>query len=83
MDQAILLADGKYVFEGNSDGTGLRCLRHGHPWREFVGDNAVRSLFDYALELEQKWHTERSAHLHYKELAELYGAMRDKLVKEQ
>lgn len=45
------LCDGKYEFK--MDGPRLVCLRHGEPWREFVGDNAILSLFRHAEELER------------------------------
>jgi hypothetical protein len=32
-------------------------------------------------ELDKKWHEERSSHLHYKEIAELYGQQRDALAQ--
>lgn len=50
MTETITLCDGKYTFVW--DGTRLVCLRHGEPWRDFVGDNAVLALFRYARELE-------------------------------
>lgn len=50
MKQRIALDNGKYTFVLEDDDCTLNCLRHGKPWREFVGDNAVHSLFYYAVE---------------------------------
>jgi hypothetical protein len=53
MSEIISLADGKYEFEKDDKGF-LRCKRYGEYWRDFIGDNAVLSLFDYAIELKTK-----------------------------
>ena len=50
--QEIILENGKYTFR-NPDGINLLCLRYGEGWRDFLGDNAVNSLFDHAIELEE------------------------------
>lgn len=49
--EEILLYDGKYCFI--KEGVDLKCLRYGKEWREFIGDNAIHALFDYAKELEK------------------------------
>lgn len=45
-EKKITLCDGKYEFymQNNS----LYCRRYGEEWRHFIGDNAVRALFDLA-----------------------------------
>ncbi len=45
------LENGKYTFQVDKSGT-LVCLRHGKPWREFVGDKAALALYCYARDLE-------------------------------
>ena len=44
------ICEGKYEFYMQNDS--LYCRRYGEEWRQFVGDNAVRALFDLALELQ-------------------------------
>jgi len=48
----IILDDGKYRFWAPDppDDFQLFCERYGEPWRDFVGDNAVHALFEYAVE---------------------------------
>ena len=50
----ISLQNGEYRFElrtGEHSSTfRFHCLRHGEEWRDFVGDNAVLSLFQYTFE---------------------------------
>ena len=46
MGREINLCDGKYQFKESDDRSELLCLRHGKPWREFIGDKAVHALFD-------------------------------------
>jgi hypothetical protein len=53
MIEIIILEDGKYKFEKHEDGS-LICKRYGENWREFIGDNAVHALFDYAFKLTIK-----------------------------
>lgn len=48
----ITLSDGKYTFKIDSDRGVLACLRYGKPWREFIGDHAVHSLYDHAVAIE-------------------------------
>lgn len=48
------LCSGKYEFYVDRDNHALFCKRHGQDWRDFVGDKAVRALFDYAEELEKR-----------------------------
>ena len=42
--EEVILCGGKYVFRIDERGV-LLCLRHGEPWREFIGDNAILALF--------------------------------------
>lgn len=49
----MILSDGKYEFKLDTRGV-LVCLRHGQPWRDFVGDNAVLALYQRTLLLEEK-----------------------------
>ena len=53
MSENIILENGKYEFIKDDKGK-LICKRYGQPWREFVGDNAVHALFDYAVETTSK-----------------------------
>ena len=48
----IILDDGKYRFWSPDPPLDheLYCQRYGEPWRTFVGDNAVKELFNYAVE---------------------------------
>lgn len=39
---------GEFLFFKDERGI-LRCHRHGLPWRDFIGDHAINSLFDHAL----------------------------------
>lgn len=48
--EVVVLCDGKYEFVRDPF-CGLKCLRHGESWREFVGDNAVHELFEEVLRL--------------------------------
>ena len=50
----LILVEGKYTFSQNEDGTGLRCSRYGEPWREFLGDKAVGSLYNFAIDTQQR-----------------------------
>ena len=50
--EEIILNDGKYRFY-ERDGL-LFCDRYGNPWRDFIGDKAVFSLFDKCLEMRQQ-----------------------------
>ena len=43
MNFKISLADNKYTFV-QKDEFQWECLRHGEPWRDFVGDNAISQL---------------------------------------
>ena len=70
----LRLDDGKYEFSAEDDGTDLRCSRYDEPWREFLGDNAVHSLHNYAVdqrqhveELEKKLSSLRTAAEHAKQ----------------
>ena len=47
----ISLREGKYNFF-ETDMDTLACHRYGEVWRDFIGDNAVRALFDHAIELQ-------------------------------
>lgn len=49
----LTLSDGKYAFWKDEAGN-LFCKRYGEAWREFVGDNAVTTLFDFACELSER-----------------------------
>jgi len=49
-DDVVVLCDGKYEFV-RDPAYGLKCLRHGESWREFIGDNAVHELFGEVLRL--------------------------------
>ncbi len=46
----LKLDNGKYHFYID-DEDNLRCNRYGKPWREFIGDNAVLTLFQCAMDL--------------------------------
>jgi len=46
----IVVSDGKYTFYMKEHT--LYCDRYGETWREFLGDNAVTSLFNKCLELQ-------------------------------
>lgn len=48
LPDGIVLDDGKYEFYYDSTLHELTCKRYGQPWRSFVGDKAVKSLYDYA-----------------------------------
>lgn len=52
----MILCDGKYDFHTYDDeyGDTLVCWRDGQPWRDFVEDKAVRALYDYACQLEER-----------------------------
>ena len=47
MTRRLSLCDGKYEFVEKD--SVLHCYRHGHEWRDFVGDKAIHALFDLAL----------------------------------
>lgn len=44
----IILEDGKYEFYEEKPGV-IKCKRYGKEWRDFIGDNAVYALFQYAV----------------------------------
>ena len=46
--RSIKLSDGKYEFYEHNHI--VRCDRYGERWREFIGDKAIRALFDHATE---------------------------------
>ena len=46
--RSITLSDGKYEFYEHNHI--VRCDRYGERWREFIGDKAIRALFDHATE---------------------------------
>ncbi|MGH7240693.1 MAG: hypothetical protein ACREGB_00160 [Candidatus Saccharimonadales bacterium] len=71
--EELSLEGGKYKFQYVDNA--LACLRYGQPWREFVGDKAVFSLFYQALELQKQAAVRETA---------LFEAIneRDKLAKE-
>jgi len=48
----ITLDEGKYHFYIKD--YSLYCDRYGEKWREFIGDNAVHSLFDLCIMLSKK-----------------------------
>ena len=48
----IRLDNGKYFFY--IDTSTLMCLRYEEDWRDFVGDNAFTSLYEYAFEQTAK-----------------------------
>jgi hypothetical protein len=51
----IKVDDGKYTVVFDYDGSPIRCLRHGEPWREFeVGDKALFCLLHHVAELEKR-----------------------------
>ena len=51
----ITLENGKYRFYFKDDTwSTVYADRYGEPWRDFIGDKAVRALFVYALELKNK-----------------------------
>jgi hypothetical protein len=52
-ERSVKLDDGKYEFYIPYGQGSLRCKRYGEQWREFVGDKAVRSLFDEVLRLRE------------------------------
>ena len=41
--------------------------------------STIRTLHRLLATMDKSWHEERASHLHYKEIAELYGAQRDSL----
>ena len=47
----IVLEDGKYTVL-HENGTNLRALRHGEPWRELTGDGLVLAMAQRIEELE-------------------------------
>lgn len=55
----IILGGNKYKFHTLHVETGgithayLVCERYGEPWRNFIGDKAIRALYDFALEQER------------------------------
>lgn len=49
----MILCEGKYEFKKEPGGR-LICLQYSEPWRDFVGDNAVLALFQYAAEMDDK-----------------------------
>lgn len=69
----ITVYDGKYTLI-HDNGVGLRCLRHGEPWRNLVGDSMVLALVQEIEELREPktidWDAERrrfeqAAYQHY------------------
>jgi len=56
MIESIELRGGKYTFLSNDDPNNyyFKCLRHGDEWRSFVGDKAIKALFDRCKELENQ-----------------------------
>jgi len=51
----IILCEGKYRFVLEARGTSYEsvyCERYGESWRDFTGDHAVSTLFNYAAELQ-------------------------------
>lgn len=49
----IVLEDGKYTVL-HENGTNLRALRHGQPWRELVGDSLVLAMAQRIEELQEQ-----------------------------
>ncbi|HLD98162.1 MAG TPA: hypothetical protein VI815_02470 [Candidatus Nanoarchaeia archaeon] len=52
MINTISLCDGKYTFKHDDEIGSFICLRYGGNWRNFTGDGAVLSLFQYIQDLE-------------------------------
>lgn len=50
----IYIEGGKYIFYTDEIIGSLKCDRFNENWRDFVGDKAVRGLYEYAKELEEK-----------------------------
>lgn len=59
MKDEIELCGGKYKFYTDERGV-LLCLRHGEPWRDFVGDNAVLALYRECLDLKRREEDQQS-----------------------
>jgi len=46
-ERILRVQKGKYTFVKRDSGE-LTCLRYGEEWRDFIGDKAINSLFEYA-----------------------------------
>lgn len=65
----VSLERGKYTFYMKG---GLKCNRHGEPWRDFIGDNAVFFLYLKCLELGRRCEGQAVEIDRLKEQFELY-----------
>ncbi len=54
MQKIIMLGDGKYTFIKDGTTENLECRRYGEKWRDFIGDNAVHSLFNFAFDAQRE-----------------------------
>lgn len=55
MIEEVKVEDGKYTFRYNTETAEFKCLRHGEPWRNLLGDKAVFALFYELYELRQAY----------------------------
>ena len=60
MIEEVKVEGGKYTFQYDTETGRLTCLRHGEPWRDFIGDKAVFALF-YSLYDKREKMTDLSA----------------------
>jgi hypothetical protein len=51
-EKPVSLDEGKYTFY--YENSIIKCKRHGEPWRDFLGDNAVFYLYLKCLELGRR-----------------------------
>lgn len=78
----IKVADGKYTV-AHENGSNLRALRYGEPWRDLVGDGLILALVQEIEDLRQAAQPAASARPPHDLLQQFFDALDDALSKER